>query len=292
MLTATKPETTSENLTELRARWKEMLPAVQLLAKKAGDLKTLAKKLSTPEGYESLKKLQKDLEKLRSLEMEAETLVAEARTAGESVEGWLALEWSRRGSEFVSDLRGYFQDRSIAVELDGATLMVGSFAIVIQPEKDRAVLRYVDEDVAETPLSGEKIFKAWQSAKDAMEKAHTPPSSLASALLEAHDELSRMQGKAAGSRVRLPDLHFQIFVARQTTQVRQDPRKSKVKDYPRSQFIYDLSVMVERQGLSISLEGRNLIFHPAGKNAGSRANSVKVELEGQVQALGDLEISS
>jgi hypothetical protein len=93
--------------------------------------------------------------------------------------------------------------------------------------------------------------------------------------------------------VRVSDLHFQLFVARQTAQVRQDPRKGKVKDYPRYQFAHDLSLLLERKGddLTLSHESRRLTFHQASKSAaGSRANSLKVEHGEQILSLSDLEV--
>lgn len=74
------------------------------------------------------------------------------------------------------------------------------------------------------------------------------------------------------------------------------PLKSRVKEYPRYQFAYDLSllIVIERQaeGLIVKHDDRRLTFHQASKSAaGSRDNSVKVEHGRETLPLSDLEIS-
>ena len=88
-------------------------------------------------------------------------------------------------------------------------------------------------------------------------------------LADAYDELCRLRDMRPGGRIRLSDLHFQAFVLRQTAQVRQDPRRSRVKEYPRYQLAYDLSLLLadpdamRRDGRRLLLKGEPVSSAPA-----------------------------
>lgn len=279
---------------ELREPWKEIFQAALELAKQAGQLKSLAKKLSAREGYDSLKKLSKALEKLHSVELPDEHLMAQTRKATSSVNNWLEAEWDRRAQQFSNELLDYFRERDTEAKLDEVTVLVHPFTLKVEAAADRVVLSYLDEEMFKTSLSCEKVFKQWQKSRDLLEKNVTPPEAFLELLERAYDEMLRVQGKSQGARFRLSDLHFRLFVLRQTAQVRQDPRKGNVKEYPRYQFAYDLGLLLEQQaeGFKISSDGKTFIFHQASKKAASsRSSSVQVEIgNGAITAVSDLEI--
>lgn len=292
MLSVTEKEKEQLSQSELRTRWRELLPAAEGLAKGAKVLHQAARRLSSTEGYEALKKVQKDLEKLQALSLPTEETLRRAQEAAHQVQQWLDNEWERRAREFSEELVRFFEERHVPAHREGMSIFAGTLEIAVVAAKDMARVLYLGEEVEKAPLTCEKVFKAWQKARERLEKDHTSPQTLLGLLETAYDEQCRLQGKSAGTRVRLSDLHFQLFVLRQTPQVRQDPRKTRCKEYPRYQFAYDLSMLVER-GLEISWHGRQLVFHQASKTAaGSRASSVMVELGGEVAALSDLEMSS
>lgn len=90
----------------------------------------------------------------------------------------------------------------------------------------------------------------------------------------------------------MSDLHFQLFVRRQTAQVRQDPRRSRVKEYPRAQFAWDLATLLEDPSWLHDQAGE-IVLHPASDSAArSRATSVLIRRRDSLElaALGDLQV--
>ncbi|MFA5506733.1 MAG: hypothetical protein WC314_25875 [Vulcanimicrobiota bacterium] len=287
---------TQPNLTtsQLKEPWKDIFNTAQSLAKQAGQLKTMAKKLSSQDGYDSLKSLSKTLEKLEALNLPDPELMTQTRKATQKVQTWLEAEWDRRAREFSTELLTYFRERDVDAQLHDLTISVHPFTLEVQAAKDKVFLYYLGEEVAKAPLSSEKVFKQWQKSRDQLEKNDTPPQALLDLLERAYEEQLRLQQKSAGTRFRLSDLHFRLFVLRQTPQVRQDPRKAKVKEYPRYQFAYDLGLLLEQRGdgLTIETEEKRLAFHQASKSAAqSRSNSMQVEIgTDNVVAISDLDI--
>jgi len=283
------------NTSELKEPWKEIFNAAQALHKQAGQLKNTAKKLASQDGYDSLKKLSKMLEKMEALELPDEELMTQTRAATQKVQNWLETEWDRRAQEFSTDLIAYFQERDVPAESQDMVVAVHPFTLEVKADKDKVFIYYLGEEVDKAPLSCEKVFKQWQKSRDSLEKNDTPPQALLDHLERAYEEQIRLQEKAAGTRFRVSDIHFRLFILRQTAQVRQDPRKSKVKEYPRYQFAYDLGLLLEQRGdnLTIETDDKRLTFHQASKSAAqSRSASMQVDVgEGHVVAISDLEIT-
>lgn len=116
----------------------------------------------------------------------------------------------------------------------------------IGPPPRSPALAYAGEAVqSRLPPSAERIYKAWTAPQSRLERDAAEPHALAADLRRAYNLVCRTKDIRAGQRVRLPDVHFQIFVERQTVQGRQDPRRSRIKDYPRHQFAWDLAALLD-----------------------------------------------
>ncbi len=279
---------------QLKEPWKEILTAAEVLRKQAAQLKTLAKKLASQEGYDSLKKLDKTLEKLEGLELPDPELQQQTQEATQKVRKWLEGEWNRRATEFAAELERYVQERGFSAQLEGLTLSLHPFVLKIEAAKDTVVISYLGNEMAKSPLSCEAVFKQWQGAREILEKDDTPPETMLNLLGGAYKEALRLSDKANSTRVRVTDLHFRLFILRQTPAVRQDPRKAKVKEYPRFQFAYDLGVLLEQRGehLVVETEDQRFTFFPATKTAAqSRSSSIQVEVGQEAVTIGDLEIT-
>lgn len=263
---------------ELRETWKELLPEINRIAKEAAGLKTVARRLSSLEGYDALKKVQKDLERVQSLVIEPQEVLARSREALVPVGSWLDEEWTRRTADFAEDLFACFKDREVNLNGHAPDLKAGPLTIHIDTRGDQASLLYGDDVVrGRLPLGPERIFRQWKLACDALDKNSTAPRDLLAQMYDAYKDVLALSGQTQGRRIRLPDVHFQMFVKRQTAQVKQDPRKSRVKEYPRYQFAYDVGRMV-REGVFMLDNGIEAVLHTAQKNAASsRSSSVQLD---------------
>ena len=86
-----------------------------------------------------------------------------------------------------------------------------------------------------------------------------------------------LRGVRPGGRVRLSDLHFQAFVLRQTASVRQDPRRTRIKEYARYQLAWDLALLLSDPD-AMRQDGRRLVLHEASATASrSRTTAVRVD---------------
>lgn len=266
------------NTTELRENWLRLKPRIELVAKEAAVLRRATKRLATEEGYEALRKLQKDIAVLESLTLDTDGLLDDIRQALVPVHGWLDAEWTRRGGQFAEELHSFFSDRE--VELTGVppVLAAGQLTIEFDTRQDQARILYAREIVRDRiPLSPGRIFREWQNACQSLERGLTSADDFFAAVAVAYDEVCRSKDLKPGSRVRLPDVHFQLFVGRQTAQVKQDPRKGRLKEYPRFQFAYDLANLLQSPGGMVRGK-RALMLHIAARSAAeSRSASILLD---------------
>lgn len=261
------------------------------IASEASAFKRVVTLLSKPEGYEQLKKLEHELGQLDSFVYLPEEVMSTAKKAAEDAREWLASEWHRRASVFAQELVGYLIDRAMQVEVEGDEVKVHPFVLTLNPKEDRADLTYAGEVIGKPlPLSSHAIHKAILSAQSIMEKNQTPPESFADELIAAYEDACNLRGTRIGGRVRLPDVHFSMFARRQTSLVRSDPRKSRIKEYPRYQFAWDLSLLMANTDW-FDRGGRRIVFHPASMTASkSRADSVRiVSSTTEETVLGDMQ---
>ena len=266
--------------TDLRNDWQSLVPEATLIAKEAKLLQRVASRLSTPEGYEALKRLSKDLETLAELTLTPNGLIDRAQAAAVPVRDWLAQEWRRRSVEFAGELRTYFADRELEVAGDPPLLSLPPFELELHAEKDRATLRFSGEAVQDgIPLSTERIFREWGKARAQLERRSTAPDELIELLHEAYEQVRLLKDLKPGGRVRLSDAHFQAFVLRQTAAVRQDPRAGRIKEYPRAQFAWDLVRLQSETPTPLrTRSGQVLEFQQASLAAAkSRTESVRLD---------------
>ncbi len=263
--------------TELEQTWKGILGGAGTRARDAATLKRIATTLSRAEGYESLKRVQQALAKLDSLESLPAEVLAAARGAAEPVTVWLEDEWARRASNFVAEMRDYFAARSVRLEGEGFDLSSPPLAFVVFPAEDRADLIYAGEALKQRlPLVADRLLREREAALLRLQRGATQPDLLAEQLLEAYDTVVRLREARPGARIRLPDVHFQLFVDRQTAQARQSLTRSKLKEYPRAQFAFDLSALIAAPEF-LRRDGRTLELIEAPPSlARSRSSSVTV----------------
>lgn len=274
--------------TTLTPDWQSLLPRVTELARTAGALRTITRHLSAEAGYEALSAIQRDLDRLDTLNLGEGSLLDEARAAAEPVRAWLADEWERRAAEVTGELRAWFADREVDLTGDGPELRAGALTLTVDAARDRVDLFHAGEplNAKKIPLAPDRVFRAWRSALDALERRATPPLLLGPQLEQAYRQVCLLKDLAPGSRTRLSDVHFQLFVLRQTSKVKQDPRKGRLKEYPRYQFAWDLGAAL----VGNAVPGTGLVVLPASESAArSRSTSVIVERDGASVAYADLQ---
>lgn len=277
---------------DIASRFASLTDDAATLTKSAKALLRITRSLSKPEGYESLKKLQRDLALLRDLTLDPGDLLARAQAAAEVAGGWLDSEWDRRAASFADELAEYFTAREVAIEADGLALRAAPLAIRLVPAADRALLTYAGETVRDgLPLRASRIYDEWRRAEARLARESTAPSDFADALIAAYDTQRLVKKRQGPARIRLSEIHFQLFVGRQTFAVQQDPRKSRVKEYPRYQFAWDLAALLESPDL-LERAGRTIEVLPAAETAArSRGASVRCPLAGQNQSFSDLRVT-
>lgn len=262
------------------------------IASEASVFRRIVTLLSKPEGYEQLKKLEHELGQLDSFVYLPEEMMSAAKKAAGDAREWLVSEWHRRASVFTQELEGYLNDRAMQVEIEGDEVKVRPFVLTLNPKEDRADLTYAGEVIGKPlPLSSHAIHKAILGAQALMEKNQTPPESFADELIAAYEDACNLRGTRIGGRVRLPDVHFSMFARRQTSLVRSDPRKSRIKEYPRYQFAWDLGLLMAHPDW-LDRGGRRIVFHPASTTAAKgKADSIIVSADNRMDlVLGDIQI--
>lgn len=267
--------------TELREKWLKLKPQVDFVAKEGATLRRVTKRLASEDGYEALKKLQKEISVVEAITLESGGLVDSIREALVPVRSWLDREWTRRSTQFAEELHEFFSGREVTLEGVPPVFDAGPVAIEFDTRQDNAQVLYAGEVVRNRiPLAPLRIFREWQRACQQLERAQTPPDAFFAAVLDAYEEVCSAKGMKPGARVRLPDIHFQLFVGRQTAQVRQDPRKGRLKEYPRYQFAYDLAGLLASPG-GLVRGDQALTLHVAARSAAeSRSASIKMAAEG------------
>ncbi len=285
--------TTPLDEADLAERFEELRPTADALARSAGLLRRITRRLAAPDGYEALKKVQKDLAALSGLELSPGSVVGDARTAAAAVEQWLSAEWERRASTFIAEMVEYLRQRDVDVEVRGNEVVALPLTIHIDAEQDRAALLYAGEAVVERlPLRAERIYDRWVKAQEQLERRGTPPESFADDLIAACADVRRLKEASSATRLRLSDVHFQLFVRRQTAQVRQDPRKGRVKEYPRYQFAWDLAALMQAcEWLDRGSRGRLEIRDATESAARSRTASVHCVVDREPRAFADVRVS-
>lgn len=279
--------------TDLETPWRQLLGRAAALAKEANTLKSVAKQLADAAGYEELVKVQRSLAKLDALELLPPELLEAARSCAEPVEGWLATEWGRRAGAFVDEARGYFADRGLNLDGEGTQLRVGVIEIQVDPPADRADLRYAGELLkARVPLVADRVFRAVEAARARLEKALSPPEVLADRLLAVHARLLEREGKATSTgRVSLPELHFELFIDRQSSQARRSLTKGKLKEYPRAQFAFDLARLLDTPNFLERPAGRlELLPATASEARNAQKSVVIVRADGGEEVLGRMAV--
>jgi hypothetical protein len=262
------------------------------LATEAGALKRVAMSLSKLEGYQNLRRLEHDLTTLESLALLPEESLEMARTAVAAARLWLQDEWSRRASVFSEELGVYLQDRAISTQVAGNEIRMDPFILILEPARDSAVISYSGEPIGKPlAMSCPMVFKAYSDSISLLERNQTPPESFSDELLEAYAETCRWKGIKQGGRVRLSDVHFTIFARRQSSTVRCDPRKGRIKEYPRYQFAWDLGLLLKNPDWMVR-SGSTITLNPSpASSARSRTDSVRVfSPDGCDQVLGTMQV--
>ena len=267
-------------------QWLDLLPDAKRVASEAGAIHRITRRLASYEGYEALRKLQSDLDKVADTELEVGSLVSRVRAVADSVGGWLENEWDRRAAGVAEEIAQFFVERQVEVEADVGGVYAPPLDILIDPRNDRACLTYADEPVKDrVPLASARVFREWENALARLRRDTIPPEQLAGLLVDAYDHVVRLRGLRPGGRARLPDVHFQMFMRRQSAQVRQDPRRSRIKEYPRYQFAWDLAFLLDEPSW-LETPDLRIVLHEASETAArSRSSSICTQTEAGEQKL-------
>lgn len=273
--------------------WKGVRAAVAPMKRDAVMLDRLAETLSRSDGYESLAKIERMLDQLDGATALDPAVLERARAAAAPTREWLHAEWDRRGREVVTEVADCFLGRGVPVAIDGARLVAGPFGILIEATRDQGTIEFLGETVAgPIPLVPQRIFAAYESARVGLQRGETPPETMADPFIIAADAVSRRRNDGkTGMRVLLPELHFELFIARQSVHGRNNPSKSKLKEYSRAQFCWDLGRL--REATHFLTRGTRVIelFPALAAAAKNRTTSVAVVAAGgSVLMLGETRV--
>ena len=146
----------------------------------------------------------------------------------------------------------------------------------IDAARDRVDLLYAGEPLkTRLPMAADRVFRVREAALHGLERRATPPDVLADSILEAYDSLTAGAGGRPGRGVPLPKVHFELFVDRQSAQSRATLTKASIKEYPRSQFAWDLAGLLANPHF-LERDGRKLELVPASPSAASsRSASIR-----------------
>jgi hypothetical protein len=284
--------TPEKSLDTLQTEFGDLLPTTKPFAKDAAALHKLVANLAGDDGYAKLKSLSSDLDRLDALRLELGDTLERARATAVDARKWLAKEWKHRAASFATELATHLGERGITTEVKDGGVQAAPFFITLDAAKDSARVTYGGEPVGKaTALDCERVYRAYVAALQLLERGQTLPETFADTLIEATAEANARKGGQPGSKIRLPDVHFALFIRRQTTAVRSDPRKGKVKEYPRYQFLWDLGLLVRDEGWLKRGETTITLFAPSANAAKSRADSVRVPgVDGVEVGFGDIQV--
>jgi hypothetical protein len=247
--------------------------------------------LSTVDGCADLKRVERSLQKLAAMRLDPGNLADGAMLAAEDASKWLSEEWQRRAALFGEELSRYLTERSIPAVLSSERVYARPFYIQIDGNRDRAELTFAGEPVGKpVPLSSPVVYRAYTDAEKQLKRGETRPEQFAEELVEGYRDACKLRAAREGARVRLPDVHFALFVRRQTAAVRSDPRSRKILEYPRYQFAWDLGLLQEHPKW---LERHHIKLHEASDTAArGKANSVRlVARDGGDTVFGDMQVT-
>lgn len=263
------------------------------VAKQAQDFNRIVRALSKPDGFRNLKRLEHNLEKLKTLDLEPGNLQEAAATAMMDAQIWLDGEWQRRAVEFAAELQEFLRERSISALANGDAVTAPPFVVQLDARRDRAQLMYAGEPLGKSqPLSASLIYRVYTSSITYLEQRQTPPEVFADDLIDAYRDACRRNDVREGARVRLPDVHFMLFFRRQTSQVKCDPRNGRIKEYPRYQFAWDIG-LIHTHNEWLERGGAKIVLHPASATSSrSRSDSLRVvETDGNEVIFGDMHVA-
>ncbi|MCK6528649.1 hypothetical protein L6R50_14190 [Myxococcota bacterium] len=273
--------------------WKELVAEADALAAAATALRRTTRLLARPDGYDSLPKVARALDGIEKATALPESLRDRAADAARSARTWLDAEREIRARGFAREAVEHFRARGVGAVQDGLEISAPPCGIRFDPARDRAEVHHAGEPVIEgVPLVPERIFAAWQSAQARLAAGETPPERFADLLIGAYDRIvARDREGRAGPRVPLPEVHFEMFVGRQTAQARTSPTQGRIKEYPRFQFAWDLARLLDSPEFH-ARGARRIEILPASPSASkSRSASVLVVGEdGERRVLGDVRV--
>jgi len=282
----------TEKLNDAIQQFEGIQTEVTRLAKQATTFAGVVRRLSRADGFGNLKRLERDLEQLKGLNPEVEDLRMRAAAAASEAQAWLSEEWQRRATDFAIELARYLSDRAIPATTSSSYVTAPPFVIMLDAQRDRGKLMYADEQVGKAqPLSAPLLYRSYTDGIALLERWQTPPEVFADELIDAYHDACRQRQVRVGGRVRLPDVHFALFIRRQTAAVRSDPRRGRIKEYPRYQFAWDVELL-HRHGEWHERQAGRIEFHLASATASrGRAESLRlVRADGSEIVLGDMQV--
>ncbi|MEW6219768.1 MAG: hypothetical protein AB1634_09590 [Thermodesulfobacteriota bacterium] len=265
---------------------------VTRLAKQATTFSGVVRRLSRADGFGNLKRLDRDLAQLDGLNLGNEALRRHAAAAASQARAWLSDEWQRRAAEFASELEVYLSNRAIPATATSSSVATPPLVIMLDAQRDRGQLMYAGESVGKAqPLSAPLLYRSYTDCLALLERQQTPPEAFADELIDAYRDACRQREVRPGGRVRLPDVHFMLFVRRQTAAVRSDPRRGRIKEYPRYQFAWDVELL-RRHSEWLKRPAGRIDLHPASATAAKgRAESLRlVQADGSEVVVGDMQV--
>jgi len=280
---------TQDKQTKAMQRFEAIVAESRSLKTESAAFFRIVKKLSTSDGFADLKSVGKALQKLGDVRLDAGDLAAHATSAAEDASAWLGEEWQRRSTRFADELTRYLTERTIRAVATGDRVEAPPFAVEIRGQQDKAQLTYAGEDVGKpVALSAPVIYRAYTETEKLLKRNETRPEQFATDLVEAYRSALLLR-EGRGPRIRLPEVHFALFILRQTPAVRSDPRAGKIKQYPRYQFAWDLGLLRESRNWC---QRHHIVLHEANAASRARADSVRLVVgDGTDVVLGNMEVS-
>jgi hypothetical protein len=286
----------AENQFEAIRLYEALVTDASRIAKSAKTLSDVVKRLAKPEGYSNLNALAKNLDQLNALSLDVGDVREQAVAATTPARIWLEDEWARRAAEFAQELAFALSERSIPSQTVGKEVTASPFVFFLDPQRDHAQLTYAGEPIGKArPLSVDLLYRAFVGALEQLKRNETSPEEFADEIIDAYRDACawRKPTYREGGKVRLSDVHFALFIRRQKAQTRIDPRAGRVKEYPRYQFAWDISLLREQPGWLDRPGGRIALLDASAPRRTSRTESVclaEIQDDGSPVMIGDMQV--
>ncbi len=136
-------------------------------------------------------------------------------------------------------------------------LRIPPLSIIVELEKGRCEIRFAKDRIAECPMQGEKILKAWEGCMKRLDRPFDP-GKFFDQCLAAYSRILRLKGLPPGSRIELSEFLPELAILLQPRSFLQNPKKENFRTYGKANFAYD--VLRLKKANMLSKDGARMNF--------------------------------